>query len=280
MTPDPVLVEDALNATIIDRQDLTGEISVIRVRPARGLAPDFLPGQFIKLGLPRGGTEAPVIARSGRERVGPRLVRRAYSIASSPRDRDALEFLLVRVQTGKLTPKIWTVDVGGCIWMDDCAAGRFTLEPVPPDKDIIMVATGTGVAPFVSMLRTHAGRQRWRRAVLVNGVRYAADLAYRDELETLARTVSGFHYLPMVSREPPVSEGGSEWRGLRGRVQQVLEPATFESLTGVPPVPRDCHVMLCGNPDMIVDVQRMLEAGGFRAHSPTQPGNLHFERYW
>jgi ferredoxin/flavodoxin---NADP+ reductase len=292
--------QDICNATIIDRQDLTAELTVVRIRPDSGAVPDFEPGQFIKLGLPRPETESPVV-QPGRE--GPRLIRRAYSIASAPRQRDYIELLIVRVDYGKLTPKLWTLDEGGRVWMDGKTAGRFTLEPIPRDKDVVMVATGTGIAPFISMLRTHADEPRWRRAVIINGVRYAADLGYRQELETFSRDNPRITYLPIASREPeaessrvittkddatfppsPVTTSAPvvspSWTGLRGRVQQVLEPRTYESLADAVLAPSECHVMLCGNPEMIISVQRMLEDQGFHVHSPTQPGNIHFERYW
>lgn len=204
------------------------------------------------------------------------MVRRAYSIASAAGPADALEFLVARVAEGKLTPKLWTVEEGGRLWMDDAAEGHFTLERVPPDRDLIMIATGTGVAPFVSMLRTFRAAPPWHRALLVNGVRYAADLSYRDELEALASDPSRLVYVPVVSREPE----GSPWAGLRGRVQQVLEPTAYRSLTGSPLDPTRCHVMLCGNPLMIESTAAMLCQQGFCVHEPGQPGNIHFERYW
>jgi ferredoxin--NADP+ reductase len=238
------------------------------------VVPDFEPGQFVKLGLPRSEEESAAVPGPQRARSTPRLIRRAYSIASSIHQRAYLEFLMVRVQVGKLTPKLWTLDPGGRVWMDDKVSGRFTLEPIPPEKDIVMVATGTGIAPFVSILRTYADAPRWRRAVVINGVRYAADLAYRAELEALARDHAHIVYIPIVSREP------TAWAGLGGRVQQVLDPHAYRSLVGAVLSPHDCHVMLCGNPEMIVSVQRMLETQGFHVHSPTQPGNIHFERYW
>lgn len=268
---------EVLNATILGRRDLTQGLCIVRVRPNEGPAPEFVAGQFIKLGLPRNQHEEPA-GRPRREGAGPRLIRRAYSIASSARQREYLEFLLVLVESGKLTPKLWGIEPGGRIWMDDKVSGRFTLDPVPPDKDVVMVATGTGIAPFISMLRTYADEPRWRRAVVINGVRYAADLAYRDELEALARDNPCVTYIPVVSREPVGLPGG--WTGLRGHVQQVLEPRTYESLVGAALAPSECHVMLCGNPNMIVSVQRLLEAGGFHTHSAAQPGNIHFERYW
>jgi ferredoxin--NADP+ reductase len=80
--------------------------------------------------------------------------------------------------------------------------GEFAIDLAPPDKDLVMVSTGTGIAPFVSMLRTYRGQDRWRRLVPINGVRRAADLGYRSELEAAARQDPGVIYVPLVTREP------------------------------------------------------------------------------
>lgn len=269
--------QDPFNATLIERRDLTAALAIVKVRPDSGVTPPFEPGQFATLGMPP--DESLVVpdnsprARRGRRH---RLIRRAYSIASSAHDRDHLEFYVTLVPEGKLTTKLWTVDVGDRVWMAEQCKGTFTLDDVPEGKDLVMVATGTGLAPYMSMLRTYRGTQRWRRLVIVHGVRYASDLGYRDELEALAAAEAGFSYLPTVSREP--AESG--WAGLRGRVQVALEPGAFEAAVGAPLDPATCEVFLCGNPDMIDELQQVLEARGFVTDTMQEAGNLHFERYW
>lgn len=266
--------QDICNATLISRHDYTAELSIVRIRPDHGVAPDFAPGQFIKLGLPRESPSPPTAGDHARST--PRMIRRAYSIASSPLVRDYLEFLVVRVESGKLTPRLWTMHEGGRVWVDDHACGKFTLDAVPRDRDVLMIATGTGIAPYISMLRTYVHQPPWRRVVVINGVRYSADLGYRAELESLARSHPNMHYIPVVSREPD----HELWAGLHGHVQDVLEPQVYESLVGAPLDRHQCHVLLCGNPSMILDVQELLEQRGFRTHSGHKAGNIHFERYW
>jgi len=265
-----------LNATVVYRQDVTDGLAVVRVRPDGGAVPEFEPGQFATLGLPPDPVpeSEPGPEAAGRRR--PKMVRRAYSIASPPQVRDYLEFLVILVEGGRLTPKLWTLHEGGRLWMDNKIKGRFTLNGAPADKDLVMVSTGTGLGPFMSMLRAHRGGTRWRRLVMINGVRRVADLGYREELEETARSEDSFFYIPLVSREPP----DSLWPGLRGRVQQVLEDGTYGRLVGTRLDPDQCHVFLCGNPDMIRSVQASLESRGFRPHTNNSPGNIHFERYW
>jgi ferredoxin--NADP+ reductase len=278
MTPDP------LNATLVERQDLNESLSIVRVRPDRGRVPEFTPGQFITLGLPRppGELVLPPTSPAGTKLVRPTkpgrvpLIKRAYSIASAPADTWAYELFVVLVAEGKLTPTLWTLTHGGRVWMDDQAKGEFTLARVPPGSDLVMISTGTGVAPFLAMLRAYRGQGRWRRFVLVNGARRASDLGYRDELAEAARADATVRYIPILSREPDPAA----WHGLRGHVQAVLDQRVYRELTGGRLDPQECHVFLCGNPAMIDDVERLLLGRGFRTHTHAEPGNIHFERYW
>jgi ferredoxin--NADP+ reductase len=264
------MLADPLNAVLVRRRDVTESLSVVWVRPESGITPAFQPGQFVRLGLPK-----PQPAAAGNPgRI--RLTRRAYSIASAADTADALEFFVVRVEQGQLTPRLWDLDPGARLWMDSEAKGEFTLELAPVGVDLVMVATGTGVAPFVSMLRTHCPPRAWRRFVLIHGARYGRDLGYDEELTVIARRDPTVIYIPLTTREP--AEGA--WSGLRGRVQTALEPENYRRLVGAELDPGACHVFLCGNPDMIDETQRRLTGRGFRADSPQGRGNLHFERYW
>ena len=154
---------DPTNATLIFREDLTDTLSIVRVQPDSGVAPDFVPGQFVRLGLPR--PQPP--GHTGRVRY----TRRAYSIGSSPLVREYLEFFVVRIDEGELTPKLWEIHPGDRVWMDPVAKGEFRIDLAPRGKDLVMVATGTGIAPFISMLRTYRHEGYWRHFILVHGSR-------------------------------------------------------------------------------------------------------------
>lgn len=258
------------NATLIERVDLTPELAIVKVRPDGGEAPAFSPGQYTLLGLPPDEVR-PTDAPAGRVR----LVRRAYSISSASQERRFLEFYVVLVEGGKLSSRLWTVPEGGRLWMDEVVRGRFTLDHAGPDNDVLFVATGTGIAPFMSMLRTYGSAPRWRRCILVHGVRRAAELGYRAELESRMSLDAGFTYVPVVSRAPE-----SGWDGDRGHVQSLLDPDTFLSRAGVPLDPATFHVFLCGNPAMIESTRGLLESHGFKHGQLDGPGGIHFEKYW
>lgn len=262
------MTDETTNATLIYREDLTEALSIVRVRADSGVNPHFVPGQFVRLGLP----QPQQAGQPGRIRY----TRRAYSIGSSPLEKGYLEFFVVLIEAGQLTPKLWDIEVGGRLWMDRLAKGEFHIDLAPPGKDLVMVSSGTGVAPFVSMLRTFRGQSRWRRFVLINGARKALDLGYRAEIEAIAAQDPTVTYIPLASREPD----DSNWQGLRGRVQLALDDGIYREAVGGALEPGECHVFLCGNPRMIDDVERLLTARGFRSDQRDVAGDIHFERYW
>jgi ferredoxin--NADP+ reductase len=161
--------------------------------------------------------------------------------------------------------------------MDTNIKGNFTLEGIPDGKDLVMVGTGTGLAPFWAMLNTYRGTNRWRKLILIEGCRYVRDLGYYNQLTKIAAGDDSVIYLPTVTREP----ADSSWQGQRGRVHVILEPNRFKQLTGTTLDPNQCHVLLCGSPQMIDEASENLTKLGFVTKDRDHPdGNLHFERYW
>lgn len=267
--------KDTHNATLTERQHVHDDLAFFRIKYNDHDVPDFEPGQFATLGLP--DTSPPDPNKPTRPGRGPRLIRRAYSIASPASQRDVLEFYIVRVDEGKLTPSLWDIEPGQTLFMNERLTGHFTLEGVPDGKTLVMVGTGTGLAPFRSMYLTYRGTGRWNKIVMLDGCRVARDLGYYEELSKMAEQDESFVYLPTVTREPV----DSSWPGHRGRVGALLEPQTFLTLTGEELSPETCHVFLCGNPAMIDQTEADLQQRGFVVNDRQHPdGNLHFERYW
>lgn len=261
----------ALNATLTYRVDINDSLAIVRVRPDSGVFDEFTPGQFAMLGLPLANPDPS--SEGGEDAGKKKIIKRAYSIASEPSQRDYLEFIVTLIEEGALTPRLWTVHEGERLWLKEKITGHFTLEPVPAGADIVMLATGTGLAPFRSMLREYRGQGRWKSLTIVHGVRSAADFGYRDEFEQIASEDSEVHYLPVVTRDPG-------WGGLKGRIDELMEDASFLKQCPALGDSSNTHVLLCGNPAMIEAVQAKLEGRGFKKHTKKEPGNLHYERYW
>lgn len=266
--------DDPFNATLIRRDDFNEYTSLFYIKPDEGLVPEFEPGQFTTIGLPDPKAE-PKVGKDGKPKL--RWIRRAYSIASSSAVREYFELFIILVEDGQLTPHLWKLPVGsGRIWLSPKISGDFTLRPVPDGKDLVLISTGTGIAPYISMVRRYWGQQRWNRCTLVNGCRLAKDLCYVEECRAWERQDPNFRYLPMVTREPE----DSDYKGLRGRCTQVIDPAFYRQHVGADLTPEQCHVFLCGNPQMIDQCEEQLIAMGFKTHKKNDPGNIHLERYW
>lgn len=218
----------------------------------------FRPGQYIEIGLDVGGE---------------RLVR-PFSIASAP--GEPLELLVVRVDgEGELSPHLDGIGPGAVLAVGPEARGDFVLDRAADAGTLWMVATGAGIAPYVSMLRTAEPWERFGTIVLVHGLRHRADAAYRDELERRAAERDGrLRVLRCVSREAP---GPGE---LAGRATDALADGRLARAAGAELAPGGSHVLLCGNPGMVRDMTALLAERGFRENGPDGNGQITTERYW
>ena len=205
------------------------------------------------------------------------LIRRSYSIASSSADQQYLEFYLNLVRSGSLTPRLCALEVGDRLWLGPRISGLFTFDQLPDGFNLVMVATGTGLAPYMSMLRTDLEHEKNRRLAVLHSARHSWDLGYRAELIMMERLRRNLTYVATVSRpqEEPVP-----WGGLVGHVQELWQRRILEGIWGFRPEPENTHVFLAGNPDMIEEMAAILAAEGFREHTPQRPGEVHAERYW
>jgi ferredoxin--NADP+ reductase len=140
-----------------------------------------------------------------------------------------------------------------------------------------LVATGTGLAPYMSMIRSELCYEQSRRVAIIHGAYHSWDLGYHGELVTLARVHRMFTYIPIVSapEEEPVP-----WTGRTGLVQETWESGMIDAVWGFPPSPDNTHVFLCGHPAMIVSMEEIIKAKGFVEHTRRSAGQYHLERYW
>lgn len=267
-----------LNSIIRQRIDIAPGHWIIYVAPDGWKLPHFEAGQYATLGLP--GT-APLFdgARPGAPLDDPNeLVTRDYSIVSSPLEKECLEFYLVLVDDGVFTPRLYPLKAGDRLWMAKEITGTFVLSRSPDDANLLFVATGTGIAPYISMLRTILPTETRRRIAVFHGVRHSSDLSYREELLTMDRLYPHFSYIPTISR--PQKEIVS-WKGRTGYVQHIWQARVLNEIWGLAPTPDNTHVYLCGSPQMIDGFAGLLGEDGFREITDEDAkGQIHVERYW
>lgn len=271
-------MDTRLNAVVTGRMDVLPETMVLRVSPEGWELPGFTPGQFAVLGLPGSAPRVPYSEPEDPEPDPEGLIKRAYSVASSSREREYFEFYVTLVRSGELTPRLFALAVGDRLWLSTKTSGIFTLADVPAEiGNIVLVATGTGLAPYMSMLRSEFVCNSGRRYAVLHGARHSWDLGYRSELAAMARLCGNFTYIASVSRpdDEPV-----DWAGRCGYVQDLWSGGLIEEAWGFRPSPGDTHVFLCGNPAMVDCMATELASVGFSEHTSKSPGQVHAERYW
>jgi CDP-4-dehydro-6-deoxyglucose reductase len=191
---------------------------------------NFVPGQFVAL----------------TEQVNGKKIIRAYSISSAPQDNNRFELCLNEVPDGHLSPYLFKMKAGDEISFTG-PTGGFVLRN--PPSDTILIATGTGIVPFRSILLRALSEHPEIQFTLLFGTRYENTILYNGEFEEMARAYSNFHYVPTLSR------AGEEWKGCRGYVQHHLKNIVGDR--------RDIDVFICGLKEMVDEVRAWLKEVGF-----------------
>jgi ferredoxin--NADP+ reductase len=218
--------------------------------------PSFRAGQYVKFALDVEG-----------ERVG-----RPYSLVNAPDERP-LEIYFNEIPEGPLTPKLSDLGVGDRIWVSDRAQGVFTLDNVVSRRHLWMLATGTALGVYLSMLKTPEPWERFERIILVHGARNAGELAYSETIAGIqAAHEDNFTHVVALTRD-------SSETALQGRITNLLENGSLEAAADARITAEDSHLMLCGNSEMIKDVRAWLEDRGLKRHKRKEPGHYTTEQY-
>ena len=220
----------------------------------------FTAGQFARIGLMLDGE----------------LVVRAYSVVSSPFD-ETLEFFSIVVPDGAFTSNLQHLKVGDELYLEKVAYGFLTLaryqQPLP--QDLWLLGTGTGLAPFLSMLQDFETWQKYQKINLVYSVRTAVELAYVERVQEIAALFgeghSGFQFIPIITRDADAL--------LHQRLPVLIGNGELEKVAGLSLNPASSHVMLCGNPQMVEDTKEALKQRGLTMNRRGE-GNIAVENYW
>ena len=248
-----MLESNLVEGRVVENKHWTEHLYSLRVEA--GDVP-FTAGQFGKLALDIDG-----------ERIA-----RPYSFVNAPHE-PTLEFYSSIVPEGPLSPLLATLKSGDPVWVAGKGSGFLVLDEVPEGKYLWLLATGTALGPFLSILKTDVPWQRFERVVLVHSVRHAGELSYRDAIKQFEKEHSDrFTMIPFVSRE-------RVGFAMHGRIPAAIEDGSLEKRGDIP-FDDDAQVMVCGNPGMVKDSTAVLQARGLRKNRRRTPGHITVERYW
>lgn len=230
----------------------------------RDSAYKFIPGQFARLGI---------------KKEDDSLVWRPYSIVSADYDEE-LEFYSIIVPDGEFTQKLKNIKIGDELFLDKTSYGLLTTDRFENGKDLWLLSSGTGLAPFISILYDFSVWEQYDKVILVHCVRTKDELVYQDTINELKLNEyytdvikDKLHYVRVVTRE---NDGGD----LYNRITTLLESGNLEKFVNLNLNIEDSRIMICGNPDMVDDIRKLLTSRGLTISRRSNPGNMAVENYW
>lgn len=243
-----------VDAKVIENKHWTNTLYSIKVEADIG---EYEAGQFGRLGL----------------QIGDDIIGRPYSFVSAPHE-NFYEFYSISVKDGILSPKLAELKPGDHVYLGAKPNGFLILNEIPDSENLWMIATGTGIGPFISIAKTETPWQRFKKVILVHGVRTAEELTYRELIQTFKDAhPDQFEYVPFVSREKTDF-------AMSGRIPKAIKNGKLEKRVGVKIEEGKSQIMLCGNPDMVSAARELLIKRGLTKNLRRTPGSISTENYW
>jgi ferredoxin/flavodoxin---NADP+ reductase len=267
---------EELNAILQQKIEVAPGLCIFRIAPLGWKLPEFKPGQYCPLGLPPTAKRVPYSVPEAKYCPPDKLIKRPYSIASSSSHNNYLEFYIKMVNNGAMTPRLFALQNGDKLWMREKVFGMFTLDDIPKDKNVIFFATGTGLSPYMSMLRSHLTTDSGRKWAVVHGALNSWDLGYRDEIIAMAKFCPELKYIPIISE--PAKEP-TPWTGKVGFIDQAWKDRYVDQLWKEKVTSENTMIFLCGHPLMVSGMEEHLLADGFSLHTKKQPGSFIKEKF-
>ncbi len=242
-----------LKGVVVENRQWSTGLFSLRIDVPLG---DFRAGQFVRVALDIDGEQ----------------VARPYSLVNAPHE-DFFEIYFNIVPEGPLSSRLAALKAGDIVQVAEKVSGFLTINEVPEVDHLWMMATGTGVGPFLSSLKTEEPWQRFKKIVLGYSVRLAEELSYTETISRLLEEhPEQMEFVAFVTRE--VMEGA-----FNSRITTTIESGELEKRVGISLDPATSHVMMCGNSDMIQSVSGLLESRGMRRHRRREPGHITTEKY-
>lgn len=241
------------NGIVVENRHWTDDLTSVTIEAPLG---PFEAGQFVRIGMEIDGE----------------IIARPYSLVNAPSEPE-LEILFNIVPEGPLTPRLFELEEGDEVLVATKPAGFLTVSEVPEVANLWMLATGTAIGPFLSILKGKEVWQRFERVVLCYSARTAAELAYTESIaELTAQHPIQLCFIPIITREQVPDT-------LAMRIPMAISKGELESRAGVSLLAENSHVMICGSKEMIEDVGAVLETRGMRKHRRREPGHYTIEKY-
>ena len=243
-----------VDAKVIENIHWTDTLYSLRIE---GEIDNFEAGQFGRLGL----------------MIDDQIVGRPYSFVNPPGE-NFYEFYSIIVEEGLLSPRLAELKAGDHIYLGAKPNGFLVLSEIPDGENLWMMSTGTGIGPFLSILKTQTPWKRFSKCVLAHGVRRAEELTYQKLIQSIKDEHGDqFEYVPFVSRE------NTDF-AIAGRIPAAIENGEFEHRVNLKIENGKSQVMLCGNPDMVKDAREVLQERGLTKNLRRTPGSISTENYW
>ena len=242
-----------LNGKVVENRRYTDYLTALVIDADLG---GYEAGQFVRIGLPDGDD----------------VLSRPYSLVNTPGERH-LEVYFNIVEEGPLSPRLFALQAGDEILVADNPSGFLTISEIPECKHLWMIATGTGIGPFLAILKSETVWERFEKVVLCYSVSYAEELAYQESIrQIMSEHPDQFVYVPIVTR--------ADHEGALGkRIPALIQDGSLEARVGITINSDDSHVMMCGSSDMIADVSAELATRDMKKHRRRNPGHFTTEKY-
>jgi len=265
--------ESKYNATVVGKILLTPDIMTLRVDTDEPRE-QFSAGQYTLLGLYSSEERSPNSTPATDPVEPDKLIQRPYSIASATGSVQQFEFYISQVKSGQLTPRLFNLNPGDRLFISKRIVGVFKLAETPENQDIVMIATGTGMAPYLSFLRSYLTDRPDSKMAIIQGAAKQWDLGYYSELTFLENSFDNFTYVPTLT------DADKTWNGHQLWIEQMLDEDVLKNEAGIDIDPQKTHFFLCGNPKMVKNVSEWLFNKGYKKHTRKEPGALHVEEFW
>ncbi len=260
------------NATVVGKIMITPDLMIFRLDTDEARE-EFEAGQSLLLGLygfeRRSSNSDPELVPAADDL----LIKRPYAIASAKTETRQLEFYISQVKSGQLTSRLFNLNVGDRLYVGTKISGIFRLDETPDGSDIVMVATGTGIAPYISFLRSHIVERPESKMVVIQGAAHRWDLGYSSELTFLEKSFANFFYVPTLT------DADDRWDGYRLCIEDLLRNDVLQNEFNISPDPERTHFFVSGKPEMVAHVSEWLHNFGYTRHHPDDPGELYIEEF-